>query len=201
MSVAGIVLAGGGSTRMGRDKAALPWGGATLLEHVCGVLAEAVDGPVVVVRAPGQALSAVPFEVVEDPVAGRGPLQGIAAGLAAVAGRAGRAFVAAVDLPALDAPTVRAVLAALDDGSDVALPVADGHRQPLAAAYRTALAPLAAELVADGPQGTRALMERCRVRELPAAALPGGDAGLRDVDTPGDLRAAYDRLTMRSARP
>lgn len=191
MSAAGIVLAGGRSTRMGRPKATLPWRGATLLEHVVAVLGAAVGGPLVVVRAPGQALPPLAggVRVVDDPVAGRGPMQGLAAGLAAVAGDAPVAYVSAVDLPWLEPALVRAVVAALDDAHDVAIPVVGGHRQPLAAAYRTALAPLAAELVAAGRRGSAALLERCRVRELPEAALPAGAAAmLRDVDTPADLR-------------
>jgi molybdopterin-guanine dinucleotide biosynthesis protein A len=192
--VAGVVLAGGRSTRMGDAKASLPWAGATLLEHVVGVVGGAVDGPVVVVRAAGQPLPALPrgVAVVEDPVEGLGPLQGLAAGLAAVAGEADRAFVSAVDLPFLGPDLVRTVVAALDDEHDVALPVVGGHRQPLAAAYRTALAPLAAELVAARRLGSAALFERCRVRELGDGELPGAAAALRDVDTPEELRAARD---------
>ena len=65
---AGIVLAGGRSTRMGSPKAALEWHGSTLLRRITGIVGRAVDGPVVVVRAPGQALPALPdgVEVVED---------------------------------------------------------------------------------------------------------------------------------------
>src|SRR5215213_7709623 len=57
---AGIVLAGGRSSRMGTPKAALEWHGSTLLRRVVGVVARSVDGPVVVVRAPGQQLPALP---------------------------------------------------------------------------------------------------------------------------------------------
>src|SRR4051794_41302643 len=83
---AGIVLAGGRSSRMGTPKAALTWHGSTLLGRVCGLVARAVAGPVVVVRAPGQPLPALPagVQVVDDPVEGRGPLQGIVTGLAAL---------------------------------------------------------------------------------------------------------------------
>ena len=77
--VAGVVLAGGRSVRMGTAKAALEWHGSTMLRHAVGIVARGVDGPVVVVRAPGQGLPGLPpgVEVVDDPVAGRGPLQGI----------------------------------------------------------------------------------------------------------------------------
>jgi molybdenum cofactor guanylyltransferase len=78
---AGIVLAGGRSTRMGTPKAALEWHGSTLLRRLTGIVARAVDRPVVVVRAPGQALPPLPdaVEVVEDAGEGRRPLQGLAA--------------------------------------------------------------------------------------------------------------------------
>ncbi|MGQ0577248.1 MAG: NTP transferase domain-containing protein, partial [Pseudonocardia sp.] len=82
---AGVVLAGGRSSRMGSPKAALEWHGSTLLARAAGVLARVVDGPVVVVAAPGQELPALPagVEVARDPVGGRGPVPGIAAGLGA----------------------------------------------------------------------------------------------------------------------
>ena len=80
---AGIVLAGGRSSRMGTPKASLEWHGSTLLRRVTGLVQREVDGPVVVVSAPGQELPALPggVELVEDAREGRGPLQGLAAGL------------------------------------------------------------------------------------------------------------------------
>src|ERR1700755_2884271 len=79
---AAIVLAGGRSSRMGSPKAALEWHGSTLLRRVTGLLARWVDGPVVVVRAPGQELPNLDpaIEVVADAREGRGPLQGLAGG-------------------------------------------------------------------------------------------------------------------------
>ena len=80
---AGVVLAGGRSSRMGRPKSGLEWHGATLLFRTAAVVARAVTGPVVVVRAPGQELPALPdgVQTVDDPVEGLGPMQGVAAGL------------------------------------------------------------------------------------------------------------------------
>jgi len=87
---AGVVLAGGRSSRMGTAKAALEWHGSTLLRRTVGIVARATSGPVVVVRATGQDLPELPegTVVADDPHEGKGPVQGIAAGLAALSGRA-----------------------------------------------------------------------------------------------------------------
>jgi molybdenum cofactor guanylyltransferase len=166
---AGIVLAGGRSTRMGRPKAALEWHGSTLLHRVAGIVTRAVAGPVVVVRAPDQELPSLPpgVRVVEDAREGRGPLQGLAAGLAAVAENAKLAYVSSTDVPLLHPAFVEAVLAAAErEDVDVALPVAQGFRHPLAAAYRTSLLGYVEELIASGRMRPAFLFERCRVREL-----------------------------------
>ena len=162
---AGIVLAGGRSSRMGTPKAWLDWHGTTLLRRVCGIVARGAGGPVVVVRAPGQELPELPsgVRVVDDEREGRGPVQGLLAGLRAV--DADVAFVSSVDLPLLHPRFVAAVCRAVD-GADAAVPQLAGHRQPLAAAYRSALAPLVAELVDADLMKPAFLFERCETRWL-----------------------------------
>ncbi len=203
-SSAGIVLAGGRSSRMGTPKAALEWHGSTLLRRTVGIISRVTDGPVVVVRAPGQPLPALPaeIEVVEDPREGLGPLQGLAAGLAAVAGRAEIAFACSTDLPFLHPAFVRRVLRAAADGADVGLPVARGFRQPLAAAYRTGLALVAERLVAQQRLRPAFLFEECTVTQLDEAALradpvlaaldPDLDSVL-NINEPADYQAARAR--------
>ena len=206
---AGVVLAGGRSTRMGVPKAGLEWHGSTLLHRTAALLARTVGGPVVVVRAPGQQLPDLPsgVEVVADPVEGLGPMQGIAAGLAAVADRAPVAFVCSTDLPFLHPAFVRRVLRGFDEpGIDLVLPVARGYRQPLAAGYRTALADLLGKLVAAGNLRPGMLLEHCRVRQLNDAELladaelarfdPDLDS-LLNINAPEDYAAAL----RRSERP
>jgi molybdenum cofactor guanylyltransferase len=203
---AGIVLAGGRSSRMGTAKAALEWHGSTLLRRTAGIIARVTDGPVVVVRAPGQDLPALPprTEVVDDPREGLGPVQGLAAGLAALTGRAEVAFVSSTDMPFLHPAFVRRVLRAVqEDGVDVGLPVARGYPQPLAASYRTSLAPVAAKLVAEERLRPAFLFEECVVERLDEAALradpvlaaldPGFDSVV-NVNDPAGYRAARDRL-------
>jgi molybdenum cofactor guanylyltransferase len=205
-SYAGVVLAGGRSSRMGTPKAALEWHGSTLLRRTVGILSRATGGPVVVVRAPGQALPELPseVEVVEDPREGKGPVQGLAVGLAAIADRAEIAFVSSTDLPFLHPAFVRRVIRAAQDGADVALPVARGFPQPLAASYRTTLAPAAARLVAQDRLRPAFLFEDRVVVRLDEAALRGDpvlaalDPGLDSVVNVND-RAEYEAARAQPA--
>jgi len=201
-TAAGIVLAGGRSTRMGSPKAALEWHGSTLLRHVAGLVARGVDGPVVVVRAPGQALPSLPVDVavVEDAREGRGPLEGLAAGLAAV--DADAAFVASTDSPLLHPVFVRRVLRALEDEIDVVLPFAHGYPQPLAGAYRTSLLATIERWLAADRVRLGDLFADCRVRRLGEAELladaelAGTDPALdslTNLNEPADYEAARER--------
>jgi molybdenum cofactor guanylyltransferase len=194
---------------MGRPKAALEWHGSTLLHRVAGLVGRGVDGPVVVVRAPGQELPSLPpgARVVDDAREGRGPLQGLAAGLAAVAAEAELAYVSSTDVPLLHPAFVSRVLAAAErEDVDVALPVAQGFRHPLAAAYRTSLLADVEELIAGDRMRPAFLFERCRVRELDERELLR-DGGLADAD-PELLSLLnvnnpdeYERARARAAPP
>ena len=202
----GVVLAGGRSSRMGTPKAALEWHGSTLLRRTVGILARATGGPVVVVRAAGQDLPSLPKGtlVADDPREGKGPVQGIAAGLAALGGRADAAFIASTDMPFLHPAFIRRVLRVLSDaeGTDVALPVARGFRQPLAAAYRVSLADTAERLVKEDRLRPAFLFGECAVEQLDEAALkqdpvlaaldPDLDSVV-NVNTQADYQAARAR--------
>jgi len=191
---------------MGVSKASLEWHGSTLLARTVGILARATGGPVVVVRASGQDLPELPERtvVVDDPRDGRGPVQGIAAGLAALDGRADAAFISSTDLPFLHPAFIRRVLRALDERAetDVALPVAQGYRQPLAAAYRVRLAARAERLVKEDRLRPAFLFDQCVVERLDddvlkadaliAALDPDLDSVL-NVNTPADYQEARAR--------
>jgi len=202
---AGVVLAGGRSSRMGTAKAALEWHGSTLLCRTLGVLGRVVDGPLLVVRAPGQPLPGIPAQVriTEDPQEGLGPLQGIAAGLAELTDRAQVAFVCSTDLPFLHPAFVRRVLDSMTDDIDVVLPVAHGYPQPLAAAYRVSLAGLVAELVAAGDLRPAFLFRhpRCRTLWLDDATLltdPALAAADPELDSVVNVNSPDDYRTARS---
>ena len=191
---------------MGTSKAALEWHGSTLLRRTVGIVARATSGPVVVVRARGQHLPALPAgtSVADDLREGKGPVQGIAAGLAALAGQADAAFITSTDLPFLHPAFIRRVLRVLDppDGPDVALPVARGYQQPLAAAYRTSLAALAGRLAEEDRLRPAFLFAECAVTRLDEATLLADPAlaaldpeldSVLNVNTPEDYQAARRR--------
>jgi molybdenum cofactor guanylyltransferase len=174
VSVGGVVLAGGRSSRMGRPKALLDWHGEPLVVHVARAVATATGGRVVVVAAPGHDLPPG-LDVVRDPVEGRGPLQGLAAGLAAVGTE--RAFVCATDQP-----HAHAVLPALLAAGDADVVAYAG--QPLGAIYRTSLAAVAAARLSHDAS-LRGLLAAVDTIEL-----PDPPPALRSLDTPEDYAAA-----------
>jgi molybdenum cofactor guanylyltransferase len=193
MPTAGIVLAGGRSSRMGAEKAGLEWHGSTLLRRVVGLVGRAA-GPVVVVRSPGQELPPLPpgVAVTEDAREGLGPLEGLRAGLQAMGPAAEAAYVCAVDLPLLHPAAVARALAALAGGADAAVPRAGGRPHPLAAAYRPGVLAVAELLLAADRRSMGELLDRLRVRWLDE------DAGmLRNLNDAADYAAARALLAPR----
>jgi molybdopterin-guanine dinucleotide biosynthesis protein A len=193
---------------MGAAKAALEWHGSTLLRRVTGVVGRAVDGPVIVVCAPGQVLPALDPRVLVhvDPEEGRGPMMGLAVGLAAAAEHASVAFVCSTDLPFLHSAFVTAVLRGFDSAPeaslDVVLPYVGGYRQPMAAGYRTDLVPRIEKLIEVQRMRPAHLFAEVTVCQLDEAALladarlAGADPELDsvlNVNTPDDYRAARAR--------
>lgn len=206
MRTAGIVLAGGRSARMGRSKATLEWHGSTLVRRAVGIVARVADGPLVVVHAGDQELPELPpaVELTHDAREGRGPLEGLAAGLEAIGARAEAAFVCGVDTPLLHPALAARVVAALahDEACEMALPVAHGFPHPLCAAYRTTVAGRLRELLAQDRLATRTLVDRCRTVQLDEAALLADPVvarhdpqlhSLLNLNTPAEYESARAR--------
>ena len=186
--LAGIVLAGGESRRMGRDKASLPGpgGAATLAEYVVGIVVQRCE-PVFVMAAPGQPLPALRARVMRDEVRGLGPLPATGRGLRAAAEAGARfAFVCAVDMPRLTVELIDdLVRLARETNAEVVLPW-DGRSHYLAAVYRTDLADRIDRLVAAGERRMSALINASDAQQI---VLPDSRA-LTNVNTDAELRAA-----------
>jgi molybdenum cofactor guanylyltransferase len=183
VKVAGLLLTGGSSRRMGTDKAALVVDGVPLAERAAAALL-AVVAPVFEV-GPGR--SSLPTVVEAEP--GAGPLGALAAGAAALAehGHDGGAVVLATDLPFVTAELVR-VLASHPSEATV-VPVVAGRRQLLAARYSPRSLEMAPVLFAAGRRSLAALLDEVDVVELAEQELAGvvDLSELEDVDTPEDL--------------
>ena len=148
--VSGIVLAGGMSRRLGRNKALEPLGGAPLISRVLARLSKVTDQSVVVVNdASRQAELPLPPDarVAMDMYPGGGSLGGIYTGLRAADGQWG--LVVACDMPFLNLELMERMLS-LRDGYDAVVPVLDGRPEPTHALYSKACLPhMKARLDAD----------------------------------------------------
>lgn len=193
MRVGGIVLCGGRSSRMGRPKAWLPFGNEVMLQRVVRVLSGGVN-PVVVVAAPGQDVPELPatVEIVRDEVEGNGPLEGLAAGLAALTGKVDAAYLSSCDVPFLKPEFVRRVISLLGDAA-IAVPRVDGYHHPLAAVYRVEVLPQVRELLASNRLRPVFLFDVLPTRVIEPHELADIDpdfTSLRNLNKPEEYEAA-----------
>ena len=195
MKTGAIVLCGGKSSRMGRDKATLPFGPELMLQRVIRLLGEVVEThQIVVVAAPGQALPELPagVTVAHDDRSERGPLQGLAAGLRAIADRADAVYVTSCDVPLLVPGFVRRMFELLGD-HDIAVPRDQQHHHPLAAVYRPAVLVHVQRLLDADRLRPRFLFDEVRSREVLVEELRAVDpqlTTLENLNSPEDYLAA-----------
>jgi molybdenum cofactor guanylyltransferase len=194
-----IVLAGGRSARMGRDKATLPIGDTTLLERVVTQLHRSFS-PLIVVAARQADQPAVidaaarDVILIRDEAAYQGPVHALRAGLAAGAGE--YAFVASCDLPLVRAEVALKLCAMLEDRDAVVARVG-GRLQMLHAVYRRRRCLTALEAMeARGERRLHAIVDQIRARIVEEAEMRLIDPALEsffNVNTPQDYRAALAR--------
>jgi molybdenum cofactor guanylyltransferase len=185
-AMTGLLLAGGHSRRMGRDKARIEVGGAPLAERVLAVL-DAVCAEVLVASGDGRRLAELGREQVPDAFPDAGPLAGILAGLEAAPHPL--VAVVAVDLPAANAE-VLVRLAAAWAGEAAVVPEVDGRLQPLHAVWARDCAPALRARLAAGDRGVTAAATALGARvagfDVWGEADPHG-VFARNVNRPSDL--------------
>ena len=184
----GIILAGGQSTRMGRDKAALPWRQDGDMLHAVARALVPVRRRLIVVSNTPRALR-FPAQVVPDNFPGAGPLAGLEAGLAASDRELN--FFAPCDMPFLTAQVVRH-LAGYAAGFDVVVPRADGYLQPLCGCYRRTCLPFIRRLLAMEQRRVSALYPLVRLRLVEGEELAACDKELHflvNINDPGQYAA------------
>lgn len=199
VDLAGGVLAGGASSRMGRDKASLPWdeeGRTTWLERALRELSRIVEAPVALgaTRIPG-------FANVADVRTGVGPLGGVEA-LLVTARRP--ALVIPCDLPGLSGEVLGLLVAAREKSHfDAGPPLAfafrhtDGRPEPAVAVFEPAALPILRHFLDGGRRGVAEFLDSVPTQwiEIPEAAA---DAFV-NVNTPEELARWRERTSRGSA--
>lgn len=199
MTLGGIVLCGGRSTRMGTSKADLPFGPETMLQRVVRLLGEVAD-PLVAVAARDQVLPALPPATIitRDEREQRGPLEGLRAGLKALPVSIDAAYVTSCDVPLLAPGFVTRMLELLED-HDIAVMEIDGFPHPLSAIYRRSVLPKVEALLEQDRLRPVFLFDASRTRRVKPAEMAAADPGLRtlrNLNTPEDYRQALSEAGL-----
>ena len=185
--MAGIVLAGGLSTRMRKDKASLPWKESDFLNQVLSRLAP-VCRELIVVSNVYRNITLPNVRIVPDNYTFCGPLAGMQAGI--YASNYDYNFIAACDMPFLNTQTVEYIgLSAI--GYDAAVPFVDGYFNPLHGVYHRTCLTYIEELLEQGNYRILDFYNMIRLRYISVDELKQFDKELKtltNINTPEDLR-------------
>jgi molybdopterin-guanine dinucleotide biosynthesis protein A len=192
-SLGGIILAGGASRRMGRDKATLPWGESTLLEHLSRQFRPLT--PLVIVGPHDRNLPSLPgLTMVYDDAPFSGPLAGLVRGLACFPEEA-VVLVTGCDYPLLTMSLVLLLHEAMNEANAVVL-MKDGVRQPLPLICRASILPYGSSLLQEGHRSLQVMLDNVNCKAIEESiwqAWPEVDTQLVNLNTPDDYQQALQR--------
>ena len=195
MNYGALIVCGGKSTRMGRDKATLPFGDKVMLQRVVNTVGDVVPlNRIAVAAAVGQELPELPKEVrvVRDRREASGPLEGLAAGLGVLSDAVDAAYVSGCDAPLLKPKWIREMFRRLGD-FEICVPRDGRYHHPLAAVYRTSIVPVIESLLAADRLRPAFLFDECRTVEAPVEEMRTVDPeldSLRNMNNPEDYQEA-----------
>lgn len=191
LSFSAVLLAGGKSTRMGRDKSELRIGGVPLWQRQLATL-RAIHPAVIFISGPARLAWSRECEVLADAVPDAGPLGGVAAALRRC--RTGLLVVLAVDLPRMTADFLRALAELAVSERRGVIPVRADFFEPLAAIYPVGSGDLAAECLRSGQRSLQHFAEAALARGilLRRPVAPAEEPLFWNVNTPEEFRAAVE---------
>lgn len=192
--VAGFILAGGQSSRMGRDKTLLEIGGAPLLVRTARLLEPRVVA--VTIIGPTERYAALGWRVIPDDCPGLGPLGGLATALRISASEWN--LVVGGDLPYLTGEWLEWLAArALNSAADAVVPESERGLEPLCAVYRARCAPALAQALDRGERKLTKVVGALQVEKIAATQWKAFDRGgllFKNMNTPTDYQEARARL-------
>ena len=190
-NISAAILAGGGSRRMGRNKALLSFRGRPLVTRVYEILRPLFEDIFLVTNDPGP-FDFVPCPKIPDRVPGKGPISGVDAALRH--SRNPYVLVVGCDTPFLSHSLLK-LLAGKTQDADLVIPCGPHGPEPLCAVYGKGCLPLIEESLLRGDFSLMALVGRLRTRDIPAeevAAVDPGFLSFMNINTPGDFRMLSD---------
>ena len=160
-----IIMAGGGSNRMGTDKSMLPIKGQSMIEAICEQLRGLFD-QILISANEVDKFAFLGFEVVPDKVPEQGPLMGIASALEASANKLN--FVVACDIPKINLACVNRMLTeALESQADIVVPTTGEEKyEPLFAIYRKTALEAINKTLSSGKRKITEVFTLCRVKHI-----------------------------------
>jgi len=184
-----VLLAGGESRRMARDKARLPAPDRPLIERVLAQV-EGLFAEIIVSVSPGRRYEFLSHRQVPDSADGLGPMAGILAGLKVA--RFGSAFVLACDIPDVARGFVSGLIAAAE-GFDIAVPRTSKGLEPLLAVYGKTVIGSIERLLSEGKRSVLDLFPLCRTNVVDV----GDPAWLRNINTPEEYEIFLRTIRKR----
>ena len=163
----GIVLAGGRSSRMGRDKSVLPWHNSDLVQTVIGKVGQVCEDIVLVSNQPRNVPHRV--RVVGDIMPGMGPLGGIHAGLTHA--KHPLAFVTACDMPYIAPEAISFLFQQAGEEWDVVIPTDGDQFEPMFAVYRKTCIPAIEALLTENRRRIVGFFPLVRVKKIDVSCL------------------------------
>jgi molybdenum cofactor guanylyltransferase len=193
----GIILAGGSSSRMGKNKALLSLPGnqaVTFVECLVSLLEECCSETLIVARGQADAREYVfpGVGVAIDETPGIGPLMGLYSGLSAI--HTTHALVVAVDLPCVQPALLSFLLSQPLPADTLLVPLVHEIPQVLLTIYPRSILPVVKEQLRQGRRDLRCLLEVAHVQFIEEAQLLQIDPQLRsfiNVNTPEELRELF----------
>jgi molybdopterin-guanine dinucleotide biosynthesis protein A len=204
MRCGAIILCGGKSSRMGQDKATLPFGPECMLQRVVRLIGEVVPASnIVVVAAAQQTLPPLPpgVRVTHDEHQDRGPLEGLAAGLRCLGGEVDAAYVTSCDVPLLVPAFVTQMFAKLGD-YEIAVPHDQERLHPLSAVYRSTVLPQIERMLCDNKLRVRQLFDTVATFHVATDELRNVDpmlSTLENLNSPEDYRRSLIAAGLMNA--
>lgn len=192
LKTAAVILAGGMSRRMGRDKAALPFGEETMLSRLVRIYRPYFDLTAVSVNQVGRFDTAGAMEVV-DRRPGDGPMAGLESAFLDTG--ADVIFLTGTDLPLGD-PALAKHLLEMRGDYDVCLIRSEKGPEPLFAVYSCNCLPAIQKALSEGRRSMFSMLQQVRTREIPAESLIGFNVQqvLTNVNDPEEYARVLEKL-------